>query len=108
GGGVKAGLVHGSSDKSGAYPKDRPVSPGDLAATIYQLVGVDPGLHVTDQTGRPLSITHGGRPPGGGIAWPGGPAPRGGGAKPPGRSCSTPCPRAAYCARRLAPCAART
>src|SRR5262249_33906440 len=62
GGGVKAGLVYGASDKSGAYPKDRPVSPGDLVATVYQLVGVDPDLHVTDQSGRPRSARHGGRP----------------------------------------------
>ena len=30
GGGVKAGYVHGASDKTGAFPKDHPVSPGDL------------------------------------------------------------------------------
>jgi hypothetical protein len=62
GGGVKSGFVHGTSDKGGAYPQDRPVSPGDLVATVYQLVGVDPELHVNDQTGRPISVTHGGRP----------------------------------------------
>jgi hypothetical protein len=35
GGGIKAGTVHGSSDKHGAYPRDLPVSPGDIVATIY-------------------------------------------------------------------------
>jgi hypothetical protein len=61
GGGTRPGLVHGSSDKGGAYPKDHPVSPGDLAATIYHLVGVDPEAAVPDQTGRPIPIAHGGR-----------------------------------------------
>jgi len=62
GGGVKEGLVYGTSDKSGAYPVDHPVSPGDLVATIYQQLGVDPETTVPDQIGRPLSITHGGQP----------------------------------------------
>ncbi len=62
GGGVKSGMVHGSSDKQGAYPQDHPVSPGDLVATIYQLLGVDPELTVPDLTGRPIAITHGGQP----------------------------------------------
>jgi hypothetical protein len=62
GGGVKEGLVYGSSDKQGAYPKDRPVSPGDLVATVYQLTGADPELTLPDQTGRPVAIAHGGQP----------------------------------------------
>jgi uncharacterized protein (DUF1501 family) len=62
GGGVKAGLVYGTSDKQGAYPLDRPVSMGDLAATIYQLLGVDPNATVPDFTGRPVPIAHGGAP----------------------------------------------
>jgi hypothetical protein len=62
GGGVKEGYVHGSSDRSGALPRDLPVSPGDLVATIYRLVGVDPELTVPDQLGRPVHVCHGGRP----------------------------------------------
>jgi hypothetical protein len=62
GGGVQEGLVYGSSDKQGAYPKDRPVSPGDLAATVYRLTGADPELTVPDQTGRPVHVSHGGKP----------------------------------------------
>ncbi len=60
GGGVKAGHVHGASDKTAAFPVEHPVSPGDLAATIYHLVGVDPDATVPDQTNRPVPITHGG------------------------------------------------
>jgi hypothetical protein len=62
GGGVKSGWVHGASDKQGAYPKDHPVSPGDLVATVYHLLGIDSEETVTDQTGRPIPIAHGGRP----------------------------------------------
>ncbi|MEO6808470.1 MAG: DUF1501 domain-containing protein [Isosphaeraceae bacterium] len=62
GGGVKQGFVLGASDKTAAYPTDHPVSPGDLVATIYQLLGVDPELTIPDLTGRPISIAHGGRP----------------------------------------------
>jgi hypothetical protein len=62
GGGVKAGLVHGVSDKQAAYPTDHPVSPGDLVATVYHLLGVDYRQTVADYAGRPISITHGGEP----------------------------------------------
>ncbi len=60
GGGVKAGYVHGTSDKTGAFPASQPVSPGDLVATIYQLLGVDPEATIPDRAGRPMSFTHGG------------------------------------------------
>jgi hypothetical protein len=60
GGGVKSGFVHGVSDKQGAYPKDHPVTPGDLVATIYHLVGVDPEMTVPDLTGKPVPINQGG------------------------------------------------
>jgi len=62
GGGVKQGLVYGTSDKQGSYPVDRPVSPGDLVATIYQLLGIDPETIVPDHQGRPVHISHGGKP----------------------------------------------
>ncbi|MFO0799361.1 MAG: DUF1501 domain-containing protein [Gemmataceae bacterium] len=62
GGGTKPGVVHGTSDKIGAYPTDHPVSAGDLVATVYKLVGVDPETMVPDHTNRPTHISHGGRP----------------------------------------------
>jgi hypothetical protein len=62
GGGVRQGMVYGASDRQGAYPLEHPVSPGDLVATIYELVGVDPDLMVPDLTGRPIALTHGGSP----------------------------------------------
>jgi uncharacterized protein (DUF1501 family) len=56
GGGVRGGQVYGSSDRSAAYPSTNPVSPGDIAATIYHSLGIDSHTHVTDQLGRPLVI----------------------------------------------------
>jgi hypothetical protein len=60
GGGTRPGVV-GTSDRQAAYPVDHPVSSGDLAATMYHLMGVDPEATVPDQTGRPVHISHGGK-----------------------------------------------
>jgi hypothetical protein len=59
GGGVRGGQVYGSSDRSAAYPSTQPVSPTDVAATIYHCLGIDPGAHVADQQGRPFMLTAG-------------------------------------------------
>jgi uncharacterized protein (DUF1501 family) len=42
GGGVKGGVVHGSTDADGKDVKDSPVSEGDLFATIYTTLGINP------------------------------------------------------------------
>ncbi|MGE5195146.1 MAG: DUF1501 domain-containing protein [Deltaproteobacteria bacterium] len=62
GGGIKRGVVVGKTDEQAAYPVDRPVSAGDLVATIYQLLGINPALTVEDLSGRPVGISHGGEP----------------------------------------------
>ena len=62
GAGVKKGFVLGTSDKQAAYPVDHPVSPGDLCATVYSLLGIDSEAVVHDTLGRPTAISHGGRP----------------------------------------------
>ncbi len=46
GGGFKGGQVVGSSDAKGETPKDRPVYPGDLIGSIYELVGIDPDANL--------------------------------------------------------------
>ena len=68
GGGVKSGMIYGATDKHAAYPTRDPVSPGDVVATIYHLLGIDPHLTVPDLTGRPIAIAHGGEPITGVIA----------------------------------------
>jgi Protein of unknown function (DUF1501) len=38
---VRGGQVVGSSDRIGSEPRDRPVTPAEVAATIYQALGMD-------------------------------------------------------------------
>lgn len=59
GGGTRGGAVYGASDKYGAAPDRDPVSVGDLAATIYYALGIDPHTEVRDNLNRPLPITRG-------------------------------------------------
>ena len=59
GGGVHGGTVYGSSDRIGAYPASDPVTPGDLAATIFWRFGIDPDTEVRDQTDRPFRLAEG-------------------------------------------------
>ena len=56
GGGVPGGQVIGGSDALGEYPKDNPVTPSDLAATIYTLLGIDPAHEVHTSDGRPVRV----------------------------------------------------
>jgi hypothetical protein len=59
GGGVRGGQVHGRSDHHAAYPAADPVSPADLAATIYHALGVPPDATLQDREGRPAVLTEG-------------------------------------------------
>ncbi|MEZ6062692.1 MAG: DUF1501 domain-containing protein [Planctomycetaceae bacterium] len=59
GGGIRGGAVFGSSDKIGAYPETNPVTPADLAATIYWRFGMNPRQEMHDQTGRPHRLSDG-------------------------------------------------
>jgi hypothetical protein len=62
GGGTRSGFVLGRTDAQAAYPVDRPVSAGDLVATIYHQLGVNSQLTVPDLAGRPIPVSHGGEP----------------------------------------------
>ena len=62
GAGIKGGTVYGRSDKDAAYPADNPVSPEDLAATIFHAFGIDPELRINDAQGRPVPLVEGGTP----------------------------------------------
>lgn len=59
GGGVQGGSVVGSSDKLAAYPKDSPQKPENMAATIYNALGVPPTAAWYDEVDRPHHIYHG-------------------------------------------------
>ena len=62
GGGMRVGQVVGSTDSKGAHPKDRPLSPNDLWATMYKHLGIDPERSFPDHTGRPMPILPYGEP----------------------------------------------
>lgn len=59
GGGVRAGLVYGASDKRGANVASQAVAPADLLATMWHLLGVDPRLELRDRLGRPRQLSPG-------------------------------------------------
>jgi hypothetical protein len=59
GGGIRGGIVHGASDRIGAYPSTNPVLPQDLMATIYHQLGIDPHTTIYDLTHRPLPLMDG-------------------------------------------------
>jgi hypothetical protein len=59
GGGIIPGAVYGSSDKIGGYPATDPVTPDDVAATMFWALGIDPATEVIDTLGRPLPIAAG-------------------------------------------------
>jgi uncharacterized protein (DUF1501 family) len=56
GGGVARGKVVGRSDKIAGTVAGRAVSPKDILATLYHLMGIDPETQITDRTGRPMPL----------------------------------------------------
>ncbi|MCX7665072.1 MAG: DUF1501 domain-containing protein [Gemmataceae bacterium] len=62
GAGVRGGTTYGVSDKDAAYPIDHPVSPEDLAATLYHALGIDPETRINDPQGRPVPLVDQGTP----------------------------------------------
>jgi hypothetical protein len=62
GAGVRGGITYGESDEHAAYPRTDPVSPGDLAATIYQSLGISPDLRIPNAMGQPVALVEKGDP----------------------------------------------
>jgi hypothetical protein len=62
GGGMPMGQVVGSTNAKGEMPKDRPLSPNDLWATIYRHLGIDYNHAFLDHSGRPMPILPFGEP----------------------------------------------
>jgi hypothetical protein len=56
GGGFKHGYVHGSTDASGMAPATEPVTPDDVASTIFHNLGVEPHTELQTPTGRPVQL----------------------------------------------------
>ncbi|MCI0459490.1 MAG: DUF1501 domain-containing protein [Gemmataceae bacterium] len=59
GGGIRGGVVHGSSDRFAAYPATEPTRPADLAATVYHCLGIDPHTQLRDRLDRPQALCEG-------------------------------------------------
>ena len=56
GGGLKGGQVVGKTNAKAEHPVDRALSPADLLATVYHVLGIDPGRTFEDFSGRPTAI----------------------------------------------------
>jgi hypothetical protein len=63
GGGVKGGQVIGASDEIGGAPRDTPVNPGQVAATIYRALGIPLELELPGSQGRPIPLVERGTEP---------------------------------------------
>jgi uncharacterized protein (DUF1501 family) len=56
GGGVCGGQVIGSSDATGAEPRDRPVTPAEIAASVYSALGIAPNTRLIGPENKPLAL----------------------------------------------------
>ena len=59
GGGIRGGMVYGSSDSQGGYPQELAVSPQDYMATVYEALGVSPDQMIPDALSRPRRFCEG-------------------------------------------------
>lgn len=62
GGGLRGGQIVGSTTSDGAKPKDRPLGPGDLLATMYHALGIDARRTLPDRQNRPIPFVPVGEP----------------------------------------------
>src|SRR5436309_529890 len=62
GGGIPTGQVIGSTNSKGEQPKDRPLTPNDLWASVYKHLGIDASVSFPDHSGRPMPILPYGEP----------------------------------------------
>jgi hypothetical protein len=56
GGGMQTGQIVGSTTAKGETPRDRPLTPNDLWASVYHHLGIDPRQTFPDRSGRPMHI----------------------------------------------------
>ncbi len=61
GGGVRGGQVIGRSDSAGERPLDQPITPADIACSIFTALGIDPSTTLQTSDGRPVAINRDGR-----------------------------------------------
>jgi hypothetical protein len=56
---MKMGQVIGSTNAWAEHPKERPLDPADILATVYKHLGIDPKQEIIDPTGRPQPLCPG-------------------------------------------------
>jgi hypothetical protein len=56
GGPIQGGRIVGESDALGYIPKTRPVTPGEVAATLFKGLGLDPHRELPGPQNRPLPL----------------------------------------------------
>ena len=56
GAGIKRGYVYGKSDRTASSPREDPVHPGELLATIYHAFGIDPDTIVYNHLNQPREL----------------------------------------------------
>jgi hypothetical protein len=61
GGGMARGRIVGRTDRIAGEVTDTPISPKDILATVYYLLGIDPETTIKDHLGRPIPISGDGR-----------------------------------------------
>jgi hypothetical protein len=61
GGGIKRGMIYGTSDATGGEPNSDPMVLEDLAATLYHQIGIDPDKRLIAPGNRPIDIVRGGK-----------------------------------------------
>lgn len=59
GGGIRGGQTFGRSDARGSFPAERPLTPADVAATIYRALGIAPDMILEDGQGQPHRLCDG-------------------------------------------------
>ena len=61
GGGISGGMIHGASNATASEPDSDPVSPGDLATTVYHQMGIVADKELMAPGNRPIEIVDGGK-----------------------------------------------
>ena len=57
--GIARGRQYGESDGTASSPKEKPVHPNDLLATIYYTLGIDPDMQVLNHLNQPRELVKG-------------------------------------------------
>jgi Protein of unknown function (DUF1501) len=62
GGGLRMGQAIGTTDARAEYPRERPLTPEDVLATMYNVLGIDPNIEYLNDARRPIKVLNGGTP----------------------------------------------